>query len=552
VGRLIAQPRPASDLFKADMSSLKLSDWQNNLIPKLDGRRLEVGEFEISRSVSIAPGGEQFVLGTESSLRAYTRSGSPLWRRPVPSIAYGVNISRNGRLIVAAYNDGTIRWHRFTDGEEILALFVHAKTHEWVLWTPQGYYSSSVLGDQYVGRHLNKGWEQAGEFVTAARLKRHLFRPDIAMRVLEVADAEKAMRGLSPFRLGDLIEHAPPKFRISDPSNSTHAERSPVAVRLELSETTDPVSDFDVKVNGRQVTPRDVRNVDQPSKASMVRVLNIPLEKGENHIQVAARNSVGETVQDLLVYMDREGLLDRKGKLFIIAIGVDKYPKLGAQHTLRYAGADARLIVDTLTTKAGPLHAEVISKLLVSDGDTPPTKANIEDALLAFRDARPEDRVILFLASHGVNEGANYLMIPEDAERTDASYWRPSSVVNWSVLQQAMQEAQGSRIMFIDTCHSSGAYSSRLVKDAADANIVVFAATDKDTVAQETNQLRHGVFTYALSQGLNGKADFGNRGSVNVLALGAYVSDEVKRMTNDEQEPVFSASGVKNFVMATH
>jgi uncharacterized caspase-like protein len=189
---------------------------------------------------------------------------------------------------------------------------------------------------------------------------------------------------------------------------------------------------------------------------------------------------------------------------------------------------------------------------VVSDGDTPPTKANIEDALLAFRDARPEDGVILFLASHGVNEGANYLMIPEDAERTDAGYWCPSSVVNWSVLQQAMQEAQGSRIMFIDTCHSSGAYSSRLVKDAADANIVVFAATDKDTVAQETNQLRHGVFTYALSQGLNGKADFGNRGSVNVLALGAYVSDEVKRMTNDEQEPVFSASGEKNFVMATH
>jgi hypothetical protein len=84
VDRLIAQPRPVSDLFKADTSSLKLSDWQNNLSPKLDGRRLEVGQFEISRSVSIAPGRERFVLGTESSLRAYTGSGSPLMAQASP------------------------------------------------------------------------------------------------------------------------------------------------------------------------------------------------------------------------------------------------------------------------------------------------------------------------------------------------------------------------------------------------------------------------------------------------------------------------------------
>jgi uncharacterized caspase-like protein len=193
----------------------------------------------------------------------------------------------------------------------------------------------------------------------------------------------------------------------------------------------------------------------------------------------------------------------------------------------------------------------VISKLLVSDGDIPPTKANIEDALLAFRDARPEDTVVLFLASHGVNEGPDYLMIPEDAQLTGAGYWRPSSVVKWSVLQQALQEAQGSRIMFVDTCHASGAYNARLVKDAADANIVVFSATDKDTEAQETPTLGHGVFTYALSQGLNGRADSRKQGLVNILALADYVSEEVRRMTHAEQEPVFSASGVKNFVVAT-
>jgi WD40 repeat protein len=543
----------ANDFFKPNVTRLSLSDWQDKDNPKLNGKPLAIEQGERARAVAIDAVAQRFVLGTDSHVRAYDRNGDLLWQKPVPSIAYGVNIPRDGKAVVVAYYDGTIRWHRLSDGGEVLSLFVNAKTREWVLWTPQGYYTSSVNGDQMIGWHLNKGWDQAGEFVTAARLKKQLYRPDIVKRAFELADADAAVRqaGLSGFKLADLTSHTPPEFHIIDPGDNTHADKSPVAVRLELGETNDPVTGFDIKVNGRQVTPRDVRDIDQPTKDAETRTLNIPMQKGENHIQVVAHNVVGETVQDLLLYLDHEGVLDKKGRLFIVAVGVDKYTKLGDRYTLRYAGADARLMVDTLTKKAGPLHTEAISKLLVTDGDTPPTKANIEDALLAFRDARPEDTVVLFLASHGVNEGADYLMIPEDAERTEAGYWRPSSVMQWSVLQKALQDAQGNRIMFVDTCHSSGAYNSRLVKDAADANIVVFSATDKDTEAQETSKLGHGVFTYALSQGLSGEADPRKKGSVSIFALSDYVSDEVKLLTNDEQEPVFSGSGVKNFVLAT-
>jgi WD40 repeat protein len=551
--RDIQQSLRGGGLSAPDTTSLKLSDWLGSNAPKLNGKPLELQHDEFVHSAVIAPGGDRIFLGTDWYLRAYSsKNGDPLGSVAAPDAVWGVNIPVGGRFLIAAYSDGTIRWHRLSDGTEVLTLFVNAKTREWVLWTPQGYYASSVNGDQMVGWHLNKGWEQAGEFVTAARLKKHLYRPDIVKRAFELADADAAVReaGLSGFKLADLTSHTPPEFSIVDPGDNSHADKSPVAVRLELGATNDPVTGFDVKVNGRQVTPRDVRDIDLPTKDAETRTLNIPMQKGGNRIQVTAHNGVGETVKDLVVYLDHEGVLDKKGRLFIVAVGVDNYTKLGDRYSLRYAGADARLMVDTLTKKAGPLHTEVISKLLVTGGDTPPTKANIEDALLAFRDARPEDTVVLFLASHGVNEGADYLMIPEDAERTEAGYWRPSSVMQWSVLQKALQDAQGSRIMFVDTCHSSGAYNARLVKDAADANIVVFSATDKDTEAQETSKLGHGVFTYALSQGLNGEADPRKKGSVSIFALSDYVSDEVKRMTNDDQEPVFSGAGVKNFVLA--
>jgi hypothetical protein len=75
------------------------------------------------------------------------------------------------------------------------------------LWTPQGYYVSSADGDQLIGWQLNNGWDKDGDFVTAARLKKTLNRPDIVKRAFELADADAAAReaGLSPPDLIALI-----------------------------------------------------------------------------------------------------------------------------------------------------------------------------------------------------------------------------------------------------------------------------------------------------------------------------------------------------------
>jgi hypothetical protein len=551
--RLTDQPQSVAGLAPPDTESLKITDWANLHTPKLDDVTLrpELLPGGMTRSVAIAPGGDSFVLGGRF-LRKYRKDGQLLREIQVPGTAWGVNVPRGGKFVVVAYDDGTIRWHRLSDLQEVIAFFVNTKTREWVLWTPQGYYASSVFGDRNIGWHVNRDWENAADFVTAARLKKHLYRPDIVKRAFEMLDAEGAVQevGLSGFKLADLASRTPPAFSIVDPSDKTHAERSPLAVKLALAETDDPVTGFDVNVNGRQVTTPDARNIDQPSKDAETRALSVPLEKGENHILIAAHNGVGETVQNLLVYLDREGALDQKGRLFILAIGIDTYPKLGPTWTLKYAAADATLILDTLTKKAGPLHTGVVAKLLVSNGDTPPTKANIENAIHMFGNARPEDTVILFVASHGVNVGADYMMIPEDSERSEGDHWRPSSVVKWSVLQEALQAAPGNRIMFVDTCHSGGAYSPRLVKDAVDANIVVISATDGHTDAQERDELGHGAFTYALNEGLTGAADFQKNGEIGILELSAYVAGEVKHITHDAQEPVTNLAGVKDFVLA--
>ena len=140
----------------------------------------------MSRALAIAPDASHFVLGTEWYLRAYRSDGGELWQKPVPGVAWGVNVAGNGRLVVAAYGDGTIRWHRLADGQELLALFVHAKDRRYIAWTPQGYYAASPGGEDLIGWHVNRGFDTAPDFYPASTFASTYCRPDIVKAALDV------------------------------------------------------------------------------------------------------------------------------------------------------------------------------------------------------------------------------------------------------------------------------------------------------------------------------------------------------------------------------
>ena len=104
-------------------------------------------------------GRQRFALGTEWYLRLYDRDGKSCGQsRCRCRQVWAVNISVDGRFVVAGYVDGTIRWHRLRDGQELLALFPHADRRRWIAWTPEGFYDTSGAGaEELIGYHLNRG-----------------------------------------------------------------------------------------------------------------------------------------------------------------------------------------------------------------------------------------------------------------------------------------------------------------------------------------------------------------------------------------------------------
>ena len=130
-GRLADASAQQDGLKPASIYGLPVEDWRDGTAPTWKGTPITLDKYETSRSLAIRPGGGGFTLGTDFALRAFDVEGDQRWSRPGPGPAWGVNFSADGRVVVAAYGDGTIRWHRWSDGQELLALFVHAPSKRW-------------------------------------------------------------------------------------------------------------------------------------------------------------------------------------------------------------------------------------------------------------------------------------------------------------------------------------------------------------------------------------------------------------------------------------
>src|SRR6201987_1788169 len=85
-----------------------------------------------------------------------------------PGPAWAVNIPGDGRLVVAAYGDGTIRWHRMDNGAELLAFMPLADRTNWVASTPEGVYAATARPQGVLRWHVNRGWDAPADSVAIA------------------------------------------------------------------------------------------------------------------------------------------------------------------------------------------------------------------------------------------------------------------------------------------------------------------------------------------------------------------------------------------------
>jgi WD40 repeat protein len=517
------------------------------------------------RAYSFTPDGQTVISGgIGGALSAYDLNGKPLGNYVGhDSDVWAVTPSPDGRLLVSGSADQTIRLWNLKTYELIVTLF-HGSDGEWVMWTPQGYYTGSPGADKIVGWQINKGPENAADYVGAEQLRQHLNRPDIVERAIILASAEQAVREApgTTFQLADLLARPVPRFRIVAPLPDSVARGGRTVIRLAIEATPDPIKSIRVQANGRQVEEQ-TPGTGSGGFGAGEQVLSVPLAAGRNEVRVTLTNAIGEKAETVALTHEGEGDLDRRGTLYILAIGVDKYPGLGntcgadgnGKCDLSFSGADARALVQAVEKRLGPAHTSVVKRILVNgaEDNNSPTASNILDAIDLLKQAKETDTVLLFIAGHGFNDGSNYRFLPTNAERRGDTF-RGATVVPWQILQEAVETAKGRRILFIDTCHSGNAYNQRLGNAAYHANIVAYTAARFDQEALEDSKLGHGLFTYAVVEGLEAKGGFDAKRQISTRELADYVIrrvNELAKSLQGQQEPqYFKGRDAEDYVLA--
>jgi WD40 repeat protein len=530
----------------AGAGGLEVRDWLNTYTPTLAGRALPLERYETSRSVAITPDQQSFLLGTEWSLRLFDRTGAQRWRVSVSGVAWTVNVVPNGALAVAALGDGTIRWYRLRDGQELLAFFPHADRKRWVLWTPGGYYDASPGGEDLIGWHINNGPDAAGDFFSASRFRTARYRPDVVAKVLETRDEAEAVRradaeaGRKPQAL-ELRKLLPPVVEIETPADGTGVTTPEVMVTVRLrTPSGEPVTELKATVDGRPVATE--RGITTVPADGMLREVRVPVPERDAELAIVAENrhAVSEPAAIRLKWRGAVGPFQVPPRLYVLAIGVSQYADPALR--LNFAAKDAQDFAAALEAQRGKLYRDVTARVL-TDGQA--TKDAVLDGLEWLeRQTTSKDVAVLFLAGHGVNDpNGAYYFLPVNV-RTDALR---RTGVPFVELKQTVGALAGKTVMFVDTCHSGNVMGARrgpaditqVVNELASAETgaVVFASSTGRQYALEHADWRNGAFTKALVEGLAGAADFRRTGRITVNMLDLYVSERVKELTQGQQTP---------------
>src|SRR5277367_3484711 len=565
-GSLAGSTRAPAGLAPARVDGLPLADWKNSYEPKINGVKIGLEDYEISRALAVRPDGSGFALGADWNVRAFDVTGKPSWRRAAPGTVWGVDFSLDGQILVVAYGDGTIRWLRGSDGAELLALFVDVPTRRWVAWTPTGYYMASPGGEDLIGWHLNRGWAQEADFFPASRFSARFNRPDIVQLVLktrdETAAVDQANEAAKRKRETAPIETTlPPVIKIDSPGADGKFTGDSVDVTFSVRSPSGlPVDRVDALIDGRPVEARGVAPA--ATQTGDRRTLTVPAPAHDFELGLVARSGAlaSEVARVHLVYAGAPPIEQvLKPKLYAVTIGVSDYADPDLR--LGYAADDARGFAEALQKQKGGLYGDVQVKTLV-DGEA--TRTSVVEALEWLGESvTARDVAMVLIAGHGVtDEKQNYWFLPADVSMKHLS----SSAVSQDDILRAMRGVYGKAILFLDTCHANQAIAAGGVaaRGPVDVNsvvnelaktengLIVFSSSQGRESSLELAQFGHGDFTEALIEGLDlGKADLLHKGVITVSGLDAWIAERVKELTDGHQHPVMSRpSTVPDFAFA--
>jgi signal recognition particle receptor subunit beta len=363
-------------------------------------------------------------------------------------------------------------------------------------------------------------------------------------------EAERIQRGLKALKeLEDLKKKlSEPILVIAYPKDGITIDSEVISL-AGVAEHEKGISKFDILLNDKAISLKDERNIRLVPKGQKRIEFSekIRLREGENKIAILVQSEDGATNQKILSVRSAK----KREEVYAVVVGINKYKSFPA---LKYAANDAREFYRYLT-EVNQVPKDHVWLLL--DEEATLEKLRTTLGTLLRRNAGKDDTVIIFLAGHGATEqdvsspdgdGLEKYILPSNADPKDLY----ATAMPMSEIARIFQRINSERLVFIgDTCYSGASGGRTIPYPGMRANIsnaflerisqgkgrVILTASDANELSMERDDMKHGVFTYYLLEGLHGKADLDGDGVVTLDEVYRYVSTKVPQATGQGQHP---------------
>ena len=233
-----------------------------------------------------------------------------------------------------------------------------------------------------------------------------------------------------------------------------------------------------------------------------------------------------------------------------LIIGIEQYEQ---SPKASYANLDAKYFFD-YARKAFGVKKQNIKMLIDQEASLSKTNSAIFKWLPGKITANETD-LIIFFSGHGLasSDGKAKYILPSNA---DPDLLSRTALSRSELFEEIIKLNPKSVTMFFDTCYSGVSRDEQTLLAAAKPlrgvvdddnevpdNFTIFTASKGDQISSGLKEAKHGIFSYYLMKGLEGKADANKDKDITNGELLAYMDQNVSDKALDlgrQQTPVLS------------
>ena len=243
-------------------------------------------------------------------------------------------------------------------------------------------------------------------------------------------------------------------------------------------------------------------------------------------------------------------------KLWMVLVGVNYYQDNQIPN-LRYCANDCKQLAETLTIATQQFQEREIIALHDS-GEKPPELSEIIASIQQFRLAKPEDTVLFYFSGHGYLDSNNRpVLCVADTNLEDLA----GTGLKIDILLNELRKCKAQRqLVWLDACqeeqqdnrirqNTTGQLLAVLEQQAEQSHdFYAMLSCDKTERSWEIPELKHGLFTYCLIEGLRGKAA-NAEGKIDADSLFKYVERSSNKFIEYKKKPLDENNFSKGLVI---